>query len=543
MPPQQSQYVPPPKVPQWVNSLPDNPQGNYDFRVLDPEMAAVKGYKVNGKPGSAWQAYIYVYNNLHPEGKIPTVWEPQPPPTEKPNSVPGGAVRGARDLFQGVSSLIPDTDYDANHPDVAAKRMAAPLVNLYEASKTTAKQSREQWKRGEHLRSLISGVSTAVPFVNQSVATSNELVDEGRSAEASGRAIFDIITLLPGLKGGAVESKIRKLAGMESLAEKAATKQVNRLVAGTGEVIDPQDFRKVLTEINDTARAQKRPNTPESLKDVLTEAKRGIDNQFNMLLHPMRNTPVVPTQISQELGQLAHSPALTEAAAAGDREAIATIRYLNQQVVKWSRPYTLSALNDMRSSASAARHSLHEATIERQGAKIRGDVDAKIEGIIEKGLKDTVYGAIGARYPKVDVRGLKLKQSVLMSLESDVAEQAKKIRTKQAGFEGQTIRQKLRPSLYAHPSGTGGGSIHGIQNIIAGGPGKAANAAIKRAFPSRLAQLKSKALGKTFTTGAALSPKDRRRSLEAQLNIAQKTGDKAWAKRIEVLLSKEKEGQ
>lgn len=519
------------------NPSADTATGTYDFGPL----GKVKGLKINGRYATQQEALTFLNRNRM------TLMTPQQAQTAGQVPHDPGFITGLTKRATGMASSILPAEDMADPAEMLAHSSLNPLniaVGLGRAEKRLGKQtgrySKDIFAKGATAgersasagKALVSGLSMLNPFAAQTVVDVNEMQEQGHGGEAAGVGVFDIFTLLPGLR-------VRQMLGKRP---PEFTPQVNRLTRALGESADPRDIQFVAEELNTEARANKLPRTVDSVKKVITGAKSKLDTKFNLLLHPYRATKVVPTDIANAMQAEANAPDLAELVAHGDADAIAEQRAWRAEAVKWSRPYSLEALNTMRTKASAARHPFTEQTIERQGAKLRSSTAAKMDSIVERGLKDTVYDFLQRQYPNEPIRQMKGKQSALITLESVADEQAKTLRSQQAVHEGSGKFERISGGAYMGKSGKPGLSLHSLQRALpGGGPETAANRAVRKAFPGRTRQV-AKIATKTVGRAVQLSPRDernqRRLSLERQLKLAERYKDSGWTTRIRKAMQK-----
>lgn len=498
------------------------PSGTYDFGPL----GKVKGLKINGQYATEQQAREWLIRN-----RMSLVAETRPaPPTTGPTAF---AERMGGMAASGLGEV--------SSPETVPLNM---VLGLADAEKRLGKRVAQQYRGGQYGNMIFSALAMN-PFSANTIADMAEAEDEGRTAAARGIGAFDVLTLLPGLR---TEGRFapNTVDTLKSLADRTRSTigmnvplrvpPISREAAYITRAIDPEDIKnveKVIPELNAAARSKGRPNTVPALQQTITEAKTSLDNQFNLLLNPLRGTRLIPYDIAIALEREAKKPNLLMTP-----EGLADKTKLEHAALHYQVPWSLEALNEERITYSSGRQRFFSKTKEQQGAALRSSVDEKIDSIVEKGLKNYVYDTLEKHYKGTPnegrIRLMKQKQSALMTLESEAKEAATKQRTSQGFRKGSSLTEKIKASVYGHPSGKPGVSFHGLQGALDSGAATSANKAVNKAFPSPLRKL-ARGTRRAAAVSLPLMPKDREKALKLQLEVA-KGVSKEWADRIQKLL-------
>jgi hypothetical protein len=273
---------------------------------------------------------------------------------------------------------------------------------------------------------------------------------------------------------------------------KGVTKDVKaykRMSAAAGGGAD--SFKEIEPNLVDTARSAGRPNTIGELSDLIRQAGRDLETDFNTLLQPLAKQPRVPIEVASALLKEANSSHLLRTP-----EGRAMRLYLRQRALDYQRPWTLGELNKQRMDMYNAR--LENKTSVGQMSAMRDNAEIKANKLIEDSLRDIVYDDLTAHYgSSVNVRLLKKKQSQILDLQDRMEKRVDELADAQAEYDAAGPAEKIGLSISGHAKGATP-HVHGIFKALQGGPETAANTQVRRAFPAKLKDLKTKADFKDF---------------------------------------------
>jgi hypothetical protein len=294
--------------------------------------------------------------------------------------------------------------------------------------------------------------------------------------EAGGRALNSVLGRWVG-KGAAKPgtNALHDFLG----AAKATRARISNLtgMGGAGDEMS-QNFEKVLGDIDETVKAAgRRPQTPNDVFKVVDKTGDRLEQRFNEALFPIRGDRVMPTEISDRIMRLI-TPDMAKTPA-GRAEAAEYRR----AAVYYQRPHTLNELNSARVRYNKILTPLYTKNSLAQSAALTHE-DTAIMKAVRDGAADIVYAAVNKTNPDFDTQLLKQKQGALMQLRVQLDDRVSKLANAQHDYEGRVFREKLTPSAIVSSSGAHG-YLRGLNRLIpGGGPERAAETKVTRAFAS-----------------------------------------------------------
>lgn len=365
-----------------------------------------------------------------------------PPP---PDSVPGGFGRRAVQTVKGAYHTFVDPPQSTDEKIAAAAGMPLPAYRMVkggakgevEAGKQVVRQSQDAARdarvgdfkgaAGDVARSTVTAASMADPFATGTVTDVNRLVDEGRTKEAIGTAAFDALTLLFGSRVGKAPSEATKVANLTGATGTSAG-------AGVSE-----SWKSVLPDIEETARAEGKPETIGDLKNNVQSTLTRMQSRFDGALFPIRSNQIMPAGIASRLRDLI-TPDMTMTAAGR-----ATRRQILNAAIDYQRPWRLDQLNSARMREGANISSFYDKDPSKAASTLKSDTDVAISKAVRDGAAEDLYNAVDKANPGFGAEALKAKQSHLIELNDRLGQRVSDLQDKQAIAKSSLMSEKAAP--------------------------------------------------------------------------------------------------
>lgn len=363
------------------------------------------------------------------------------------------------------------------------------------AVKRAATEPPTEYEKGRHLRHPLAftepqrGIGLTLdrlfldPQLEQGVKA-RQAFQSGDTREGLARIGFALVPGLGPMAAHFAETADQK-GWVEAMGEQAvyalaglATKKLThgvdpskRLSAAAGG--GAKEFESVMGDLAETARQSGKPKTVAQLYDLVKSTGRRLETQFNLALHPIASTQVMPSEVASNLLKEAnkfdiHTP-----------EGRAARLYLRQRAVDYQKPWTLGELNQKRMKMLDA--TLEDKTQVKQMGAVRASVERLADKTVEDSLRDIVYGEMDKRYKGASFRDLKEKQAKLLDLNHRLQNRVSDIADKQAAYETAGPLKKAGFYVRGHASGL----TPAVHPKFEGSPEKAASRQIRKGF-SRL---------------------------------------------------------
>ena len=289
-----------------------------------------------------------------------------------------------------------------------------------------------------------------------------------RDPEAFAHGLGSLVTQLLMLKGGKESMGVSDVAGISERARLAKT----AIAAGiTGDEV--ANLERAMPEIVKQSQ-QAGIETVGDLYQNVKKAKRLADDTFNNGLASIANKPTVPMSISQRIRKLI-TPDMAKTI-----EGRAQIKYLTKRAVEYEKPWTYRELNAKRMTENENLQSFYKKDTQGQNA-------ARLETDVSKAIRDsaadTVYQAWDQANPGKGAQDLKQRQGALWSLEDHLKGRIDDLKAKQLTHEGMDWQDKVKARVAVHRGGVGAYLTSPLETFFEKGPGEAANAKVRQAFP------------------------------------------------------------
>lgn len=264
---------------------------------------------------------------------------------------------------------------------------------------------------------------------------------------------------LPGFTGDVLGTIANLLMFDKSrpVSDEVATNKL-AFAAGKGTT---EPITTALSDIRSTAREAKPRNVNDFL-DVVNRSKDDMNKEVGQAMFPVQHYTIVPTGVSQRILSLI-TPNMSQTA-----EGRAAIQQIKSAAREFEKPWTVQQLDAERMKRYADLNTFNKKDPVARYAAKNGSVNIAIDDAVNQAIRDTVYPILDTSAGKSPgyFANLKRRQSALIDLQSTLDKRTKELRDITARTKGAPRISGENVSLYGHPTGGVGSSVHRLQDII-----------------------------------------------------------------------------